>query len=114
MNAKCLTLIGTGLLSVSVLMMLPAQSASGAAAQTGKPIDAATHTVAPPVKNRSEAFGFIVPADAIPGSSIAIQASVTDTKGQVVNAAVNKSHYSVCDTSYQSAVQAFGQKVDLQ
>ena len=56
-------------------------------AQTGKPIDAATHTVAPPVKNRSEAFGFIVPADAIPGSSIAIQASVTDTKGQVVSAA---------------------------
>ena len=55
-------------------------------AQTGKPIDAATHAVTPPVKNRTESFGFIVPADAIPGSSIAIQASVTDTKGQVVNA----------------------------
>ena len=38
MNAKYLTLIGTGLLSVSALMMHPVQNASAAAAQTGKPI----------------------------------------------------------------------------
>ena len=37
MNAKYALLIGTGLLSVSALMMHPAESA-GAAAQTGKPI----------------------------------------------------------------------------
>jgi hypothetical protein len=56
-------------------------------AQTGKPVDAATRQIAPPVKNHSEAFGFIVPMDAIPGSTIAIQGSVVDTKGQVVDAA---------------------------
>ena len=55
-------------------------------AQTGKPVDAATRAVVPSVKTRSEAFGFIVPLDAIPGSSIAVQGSVTDTKGQVVDA----------------------------
>ncbi len=56
-------------------------------AQTGKPLDAATRTIAPAVVDRTEAFGFVVPADAIPGSSIAIQGSVVDTKGQVVDAA---------------------------
>ena len=40
----------------------------------------------PAVKTRSEGFGFIVPLDAIPGSAIAVQGSVTDTKGQVVDA----------------------------
>jgi hypothetical protein len=38
MNSKSALVIGTGLLSVAVLMMHPAPSASGAAAQTGKPI----------------------------------------------------------------------------
>ncbi|MEQ1868664.1 MAG: Ig-like domain-containing protein [Vicinamibacterales bacterium] len=56
-------------------------------AETGKAADAATRPVAPPVTDRAEAFGFIVPASAIPGSSIAIQGSAIDTKGQVVNAA---------------------------
>jgi hypothetical protein len=37
MNSNRVLLIGTGLLSVSVLMMHPTQSANGAAAQTGKP-----------------------------------------------------------------------------
>ncbi len=56
-------------------------------ALTGKPLDAATRAVAPPAKNRSEAFGFVVPVDATPGSTIAVQASVVDTKGQLVDAA---------------------------
>ena len=56
-------------------------------ANTGKPLDAATHEVTPPAKSRSESFGFTVPVNAIPGSSIAIQASVVDTKGQIVDAA---------------------------
>src|SRR6185295_14152544 len=55
-------------------------------AETGKPLDAATRPIAPAVTDRSEAFGFIVPANAIPGSSIAVHASATDTKGQVVDA----------------------------
>ena len=38
MNSKSTLVIGTGLLSVAVLMMHPAPSASGAAGQTGKPI----------------------------------------------------------------------------
>ena len=37
MNSKRALLIGTGLLSVCALTMHPAQSASAAAAQTGKP-----------------------------------------------------------------------------
>jgi len=37
MNSKRALLIGTGLLSVCALMMHPAPSANGAAAQTGKP-----------------------------------------------------------------------------
>ena len=55
-------------------------------AETGKPLDATTRPIAPSVLDRTEAFGFIVPANAIPGSSIAIQGSVIDTKGQVVAA----------------------------
>ena len=38
MNSKRILFIGVGLLSASFLMMHPAQNASGAAAQTGKPI----------------------------------------------------------------------------
>ena len=38
MNSKPILFIGAGLLSASFLMMHPAQNASGAAAQTGKPI----------------------------------------------------------------------------
>ena len=38
MNSKSALFIGIGLLSVSALMMHPAQNASGAAAQTGKPM----------------------------------------------------------------------------
>jgi len=56
-------------------------------AQTGKPLDAATRSVSPAAKIRSEAFGFVVPTDATPGSTIAVQASVVDTKGQQIDAA---------------------------
>jgi hypothetical protein len=56
-------------------------------AQTGKPADAGTHVVTTPVKDRSDVFGFTIPADAIPGSTIAVQASVTDTHGRTVEAA---------------------------
>jgi hypothetical protein len=38
MHSRSALVIGTGLLSVAVLMMHPAPSASGAAAQTGQPI----------------------------------------------------------------------------
>jgi hypothetical protein len=55
-------------------------------AETGKPLDAATRPVAPAVLDRTEAFGFIVPASAVPGSALAIQASAIDTKGQVIAA----------------------------
>src|SRR5206468_1729861 len=56
-------------------------------AGTGRPQDAATRTFAPPPLGRSESFAFIVPSTAVPGSTILIQASATDTKGQVVEAA---------------------------
>ena len=51
-------------------------------AQTGKPLDAATHIVSPAATGRTDLFGFNVPDDAVPGSTIAIDATVKDTKGQ--------------------------------
>ncbi|MEQ1868391.1 MAG: Ig-like domain-containing protein [Vicinamibacterales bacterium] len=59
----------------------------GYRAQTGKPQDAATTVIEPTSVDRTETFGFNIPADAIPGSTIAINASALDTKGQSVAAA---------------------------
>ena len=42
-------------------------------AMTGEARDAAKRAAAPPVLQRSDTFGFIVPANALPGSSIAVQ-----------------------------------------
>src|SRR4029077_10392346 len=56
-------------------------------AQTGKPQDAATRAVSPAATDRTESFVFFVPEDAAPGSTIRIEASAVDTKGQVSQAA---------------------------
>ena len=55
----------------------------GFKAQTGKPQDAALETLAQPVLDRTETFGFNVPMDAAPGATILIEASASDTKGLV-------------------------------
>ena len=56
-------------------------------AATGQPQDAATRNVGPPVMARTEQFAFIVPGTAAPGSTIEIQATARDVKGNVVHAA---------------------------
>ncbi|MCU1383321.1 MAG: LamG domain protein jellyroll fold domain protein [Acidobacteria bacterium] len=58
-------------------------------AQTGKPLDAATHVVSPTATGRTDLFGFNVPDDAVPGSTIAIDATVKDTKGQTSTSAAS-------------------------
>ncbi len=58
-------------------------------AQTGKPQDAETRLVSPAVGARTDVFGFNVPADAVPGSTIAIDATVKDSKGQTSTAAAS-------------------------
>ncbi|HEX4914144.1 MAG TPA: Ig-like domain-containing protein, partial [Vicinamibacterales bacterium] len=59
----------------------------GYKAGTGQPQDAATRNVLPPVLARTEQFAFNVPASAAPGSTIEIQATARDLKGNVVHAA---------------------------
>ena len=59
----------------------------GFKANTGQPQDAATRLFDPAAPARSESFAFTVPASAAPGSAIAIEASVVDSKGNVVQAA---------------------------
>ncbi|MEQ1871485.1 MAG: carboxypeptidase regulatory-like domain-containing protein, partial [Vicinamibacterales bacterium] len=50
----------------------------GYRAQTGKPQDAATQTVAPASLDLTRTFAFTISADAIPGSSVAINATGVD------------------------------------
>ena len=56
-------------------------------ANTGQPQDAAVRPVDPVATARTESFAFTVPAAAAPGSTIAIEASAVDTRGQSVQAA---------------------------
>ncbi len=56
-------------------------------AQTGKPQDFGTRAINPSVTDRTETFGFTVPNDLAPGSTISIGASAVDSKGQVTTAA---------------------------
>ncbi len=58
----------------------------GFVARTGRPQDAAMRAIAEPVQQRTESFSFLVPADAVPGSTIRVEASARDTKGQVTAA----------------------------
>jgi len=58
----------------------------GFRALTGRPQDAATRAVDPAAIDRTEAFAFTVPASAVPGSTIAIEASAVDTRGLVTAA----------------------------
>ncbi|MGE3957098.1 MAG: Ig-like domain-containing protein [Vicinamibacterales bacterium] len=46
-------------------------------------IDAATRQVAPASTDQTESFGFNVPIDAVPGTTIGIEGAATDTAGQV-------------------------------
>lgn len=57
----------------------------GYKAQTGNALDAGTKS-APAAIERLESFAFHVPADAAPGSTLRVQASASDTKGQVSQA----------------------------
>ena len=59
----------------------------GFKAQTGKPQDTALDTLTSPSLDHTESFTFFVPQDAAPGSTIQIEASAADTKGQVGQAA---------------------------
>ncbi len=56
-------------------------------AATGDPRHAATRTVTPATTERTESFSFEVPANAAPGAPLRIDATVVDTKGQIVEAA---------------------------
>lgn len=56
-------------------------------ATTGDTRDAGSLAIQPSVKTRIQAFGFNIPANAVPGSVIQVQATVIDTKGQTVEAA---------------------------
>jgi hypothetical protein len=58
----------------------------GYRAATGNPVDALTRFYAPAKADKVESFAFNVPASAAPGSTIAVQASAIDTKGQVSQA----------------------------
>ena len=55
-------------------------------AETGRPQDAATVTIAPATLTRTQAFGFNMPADAAPGSVVRVTTTVRDTKGQTTSA----------------------------
>lgn len=55
----------------------------GFKAQTGKPQDTALDTLTSPSLDHTQSFAFVVPEDAAPGSTIQIEASAADTKGQV-------------------------------
>ncbi|MCU1382351.1 MAG: LamG domain protein jellyroll fold domain protein [Acidobacteria bacterium] len=54
----------------------------GYKALTGNPLDAGTRTAAAAL-DRTASFSFHVPADAAPGSTVRVQASASDTKGQI-------------------------------
>lgn len=56
-------------------------------AQTGKPQDAGTESIAPASLDFTRTFAFTIGADAVPGAPIALNASAVDSKGQVANAA---------------------------
>ena len=58
----------------------------GFKAQTGQPQDALSRAIAPSSVDDTETFAFTVPLTAIPGSTIQIQASAVDTKGQTTQA----------------------------
>jgi hypothetical protein len=55
----------------------------GFAARTGRPQDAAARALPASVLDTTQAFSFVVPADAVPGSVILVEASARDVKGQV-------------------------------
>jgi hypothetical protein len=59
----------------------------GFRAQTGDPLHALTASFAQATRDTTASFAFDVPAGAAPGSTIQIQASAVDTKGQVTPAA---------------------------
>jgi hypothetical protein len=59
----------------------------GYRAQTGQPQDAASRPISPVVLDRVETFAFTVPTNAVPGSTILVEASAVDTKGHVTSAA---------------------------
>jgi hypothetical protein len=59
----------------------------GFKATMGAALLAALSTTAAPGTDTTSTFSFTVPADAVPGASISIDASVADTKGQVTAAA---------------------------
>jgi hypothetical protein len=52
-------------------------------AHTGRSTDAAIRPIAPPAADRSETFGFDVPTDAAPGSTLRIEANALDTAGRL-------------------------------
>ena len=54
----------------------------GYKANTGNPLDAAINATQPST-DRSATFAFHVPAGAAPGSTVRVQASASDTKGQI-------------------------------
>ncbi|MEO8681584.1 MAG: Ig-like domain-containing protein, partial [Vicinamibacterales bacterium] len=56
---------------------------SGFKAQTGRPQDGAIAALTSPATDHTEAFGFNVPLNAAPGSTILIEASAADTAGHV-------------------------------
>jgi hypothetical protein len=58
----------------------------GYKANTGQPQDATTRLFDPAPSARTESFAFTIPPAAAPGSTIAIEASVVDTNGHVVQA----------------------------
>ncbi|MGE5243771.1 MAG: carboxypeptidase regulatory-like domain-containing protein [Betaproteobacteria bacterium] len=60
----------------------------GYKAVTGRPQDAGAKTLDPTSLDDSETFAFNVPTDAVPGSSIVVQASGVDTRGQATQAQV--------------------------
>jgi len=68
----------------------------GYRALTGKPGDASTTASPAGAMDRTESFAFHVPADAEPGTVIDIQASASDSKGQVSAAA--PVHVTVLDS----------------
>jgi hypothetical protein len=55
----------------------------GYKAQTGRPQDAAITQLAQSSLDHTESYGFNIPLDAPPGATILVEASASDTKGQV-------------------------------
>jgi hypothetical protein len=80
-------------------------------AKTGKPTDAASHDVVPSAPQRTDTFGFNVPNDAVPGSTIASDITVLDTKGQATTATFNVLVLDSIPPSIGVAGAASGDKV---